>query len=129
MIRVKRTYEPPSRGDGTRILVERLWPRGMKKDALEADAWLKDVAPTGGLRTWFGHRVERWDEFRARYQAELDAHPDAWEPIVEDARHGPVTLLYSARDTEHNGALVLRDYLNGRTRRPRKTGRARRPRA
>lgn len=116
MIRIKRTYEPPARGDGRRILVERLWPRGMKKDALAADAWLKDVAPSTELRQWFGHRVERWPDFRDRYQAELDANPDAWEPILEDAKSGTVTLLFSAHDTDHNGAVVLRDYLSERAR-------------
>lgn len=114
MIRVKRTYEPPVRGDGRRILVERLWPRGMKKEALVADAWLKDVAPSTELRKWFAHRVERWPEFRRRYQAELDANHDAWAPILEDAHDGTVTLLYSAHDTVHNGAVVLRDFLTER---------------
>ena len=112
MIQVKRAYEPPARGDGRRILVERLWPRGMKKEALAADAWMKDVAPSTTLRKWFGHRVERWQEFQRRYRRELDANPDAWEPILDQASHGDVTLLYSAHDTLHNGALVLRDYLS-----------------
>lgn len=111
MIRIKRTYEPASRGDGTRILVDRLWPRGVKKDSLGADAWMKDVAPSPELRRWFGHRVERWDDFRQRYEAELDANPGAWRPILDAAGKGSVTLLYSARDVEHNGAVVLRDYL------------------
>jgi uncharacterized protein YeaO (DUF488 family) len=111
VIQVKRTYEPAVRGDGRRILVERLWPRGMKKEALAADAWLKDVAPSTELRKWFAHRVERWQEFRRRYQAELDANPDAWAPILEDAHRGTVTLLFSAHDTLHNGAVVLQDYL------------------
>jgi uncharacterized protein YeaO (DUF488 family) len=123
MIRIKRTYEPPARGDGWRVLVERLWPRGMKKAALAADAWLKDVAPSTELRKWFDHRVERWDEFRRRYREELKVHPDAWRPIVEAARRGTVTLLYSAHDTLHNGAIVLRGYLmerNARRRPPRR---------
>ena len=111
MLRIKRTYDPPARGDGRRILVERLWPRGMKKEALAADAWLKEVAPSTALRQWFDHRVERWDEFQRRYRKELNANPDAWEPIVEAETRGTVTLLYSARDVLHNGALVLRDYL------------------
>ena len=111
MIRIKRTYDAPARGDGRRILVERLWPRGMKKDQLDTDAWLKDVAPSTELRKWFGHRVERWDEFRRRYRKELDARPDAWEPILKAGRRRNVTLLYSAHDVLHNGALVLRDYL------------------
>lgn len=111
MIHVKRAYEPPARGDGRRILVERLWPRGMKKEALAADAWMKDVAPSTALRKWFGHRVERWEEFQRRYRHELDANPDAWAPLLYEAAHGTVTLLYSAHDTLHNSALVLRDYL------------------
>ncbi len=111
MIRLKRAYDPPARGDGRRILVERLWPRGVTKQALAADAWLKEVAPSTELRTWFGHRVERWEEFRRRYRAELDANPGAWEPILAAVERGPVTLLYGARDTLHNSAVVLRDYL------------------
>lgn len=111
MIRIKRTYERSDREDGRRILVERLWPRGMKKEALAADAWLKDVAPSTSLRKWFGHRVERWQEFQRRYRAELSANRDAWSPILDASRRGVVTLLYSARDLEHNGAVVLREYL------------------
>ncbi len=111
MIQVKRAYDPPARGDGRRVLVERLWPRGMKKEALAAHAWLKEVAPSTGLRKWFDHRVERWEDFQRRYRRELDANPDAWAPLLEEARRGTVTLLYSAHDTPHSGALVLRDYL------------------
>jgi uncharacterized protein YeaO (DUF488 family) len=111
MIQIKRTYDRPSRGDGRRVLVERLWPRGMTKEALAADVWMKDVAPTTELRKWFDHRVERWDEFQRRYRAELDANPASWEPILESGGAGTVTLLYSAHDTAHNGAVVLRDYL------------------
>jgi uncharacterized protein YeaO (DUF488 family) len=120
MIRIKRSYEPRARGDGRRIMVERLWPRGMKKDALHADAWLKNVAPSTELRQWFGHRVERWDEFRRRYRKDLSANADAWAPLLEAGRRGTVTLLYSAHDIEHNGARVLREYLTerGPTRRP-----------
>ena len=110
-IRVKRTYDAPESGDGRRILVERLWPRGMNKKALSADAWMKEVAPSTALRMWFGHRAERWEEFRRRYREELDEKPADWAPLIEMGRHGPVTLLYSARDPLHNGALVLRDYL------------------
>ncbi|HET6610906.1 MAG TPA: DUF488 domain-containing protein [Kofleriaceae bacterium] len=110
-IHVKRTYDPPARGDGRRILVERLWPRGIKKEALAADEWAKEVAPSTELRRWFGHRVERWDEFQRRYRQELDANNEAWRPILEAQKHGPITLLYSARDEEHNSAIVLRDYL------------------
>ena len=111
MLRIKRTYDPAARGDGRRILVERLWPRGMKKEAVAADEWMKDVAPSTQLRQWFGHQVERWEEFRRRYKKELDSNRDAWEPILRVERRGTVTLLYSAHDVLHNGAVVLRDYL------------------
>jgi uncharacterized protein YeaO (DUF488 family) len=111
MIKIKRTYEPPARGDGRRILVERLWPRGMRKEALKVDAWMKEVAPTTELRQWFSHEVERWEEFRRRYRKELNSNRSAWTPILGAATHGTVTLLYSAHDTLHNGAIVLRDYL------------------
>jgi uncharacterized protein YeaO (DUF488 family) len=92
----------------------------MKKEALRADAWMKDVAPSTELRQWFGHRVERWDEFRRRYRKELSANEAAWTPLLRVSRRGTVTLLYSAHDIEHNGARVLREYLTerGRTRRP-----------
>lgn len=115
MLQIKRVYEPPARKDGRRILVERLWPRGMKKETLAADDWLKDVAPSPALRRWFGHRVERWDEFRRRYRKELDAKPGTWEPLRSAARRGRVTLLYSAHDVLHNSAVVLRDYLARRS--------------
>ena len=111
MIRIKRTYDPPVRGDGRRILVERLWPRGMTKEALGAVRWMKELAPSTELRQWFDHRVERWSEFRRRYRKELDANPGTWKPILVAERRGTVTLLYSARDTLHNGAVVLCEYL------------------
>lgn len=117
MIRIKRTYEPPAKSDGHRILVERLWPRGLTKAALAAHAWNKDVAPSTNLRKWFGHRAERWAEFRHRYRAELGTNRAAWQPVLEAAAHGRVTLLYSARDTVHNGAVVLQEYLSERIRR------------
>jgi uncharacterized protein YeaO (DUF488 family) len=116
MIRIKRTYEPRGRGDGRRILVERLWPRGMKKEALQADAWMKEVAPSTQLRKWFGHRPERWQEFRKRYRQELRANAGAWSSILDASKRGTVTLLYSAHDLEHNGAVVLREYLMERSR-------------
>jgi len=111
MLRIKRTYDPSARVDGRRYLVERLWPRGMTKDEVAADAWLKDVAPSATLRKWFDHRPERWAEFRRRYQRELAANPSAWEQILDAEENGPVTLLFSARDVDHNGAVVLRDFL------------------
>lgn len=114
MIRIKRAYEPSARGDGRRLLVERLWPRGMRKEALSLDAWVKDVAPSTELRKWFSHRVDRWTEFQRRYRFELNAHRDAWSPILEASRRGPVTLVYSAHDPDHNAAVVLRDYLTRR---------------
>jgi uncharacterized protein YeaO (DUF488 family) len=101
-------------------LVERLWPRGLTKESLAADAWVKEVAPSTELRRWFDHRVERWEEFQRRYREELDANPGAWEPILDAGRRGAVTLLYSAHDTLHNGALVLRDYLVERDTGPRR---------
>ena len=129
MIRIKRTYEAPARSDGRRILVERLWPRGMKKEALALDTWIKEVAPSTELRKWFGHRVERWEEFRRRYRRELDANPGGWEPILDAGRRGTVTLLYSAHDVLHNGAVVLRDYLARRGAKRRSSGRPERDRS
>jgi uncharacterized protein YeaO (DUF488 family) len=117
MIRIKRAYEPPARGDGHRFLVERLWPRGMRKEELPLQAWVKAVAPSTTLRKWFGHRPERWKEFQRRYHRELDAHRDAWSPILEAGRRGTATLVYSAHDREHNAAVALRDYLAKRMRR------------
>lgn len=111
MIRTKRVYEAAELEDGTRFLVERLWPRGMKKEALHMDAWLKDVAPSDGVRRWFGHDPSKWSEFRRRYFEELEGRPEAIQPILEAGRLGNVTLLYSAHDTEHNNAVALREYL------------------
>ena len=111
MIKIKRVYESFDTGDGTRFLVERLWPRGMKKASLRIDGWLKDVAPSSDLRRWFGHDPAKWDAFRRRYAAELNDQPAAWQPLLEAAQHGDVTLLYSAHDTEHNNAVALKAYL------------------
>lgn len=96
---------------GPRFLVDRLWPRGVRKGTLDRVAWVREAAPSSGLRTWFGHDPERFAEFAERYRAELDTRPEALEPILAAARKGPVTLLYTAKDTEHNHAPVLRDYL------------------
>lgn len=111
MITLKRVYEPADKADGQRFLVERLWPRGVAKTDLRMDGWLKDVAPSDGLRRWFGHAPERWPEFQQRYAAELDARPDAWRPLIDAAQQGPITLLFSARDTEHNNAVALKNFL------------------
>jgi uncharacterized protein YeaO (DUF488 family) len=111
MITVKRVYEPFDARDGTRFLVQRLWPRGMKKDSLRIDGWLKDVAPSSALRRWFGHDPAKWEAFRRRYAAELNHQPAAWQLMLEAAHRGDVTLLYSAHDTEHNNAVALKAYL------------------
>jgi uncharacterized protein YeaO (DUF488 family) len=111
---IKRVYEPAADTDGTRFFVERLWPRGIHKDALAMEAWLKEVSPSPALRQWYGHRPELWPEFKQRYFAEHDGNPDAWQPIAKAAREGNVTLLYSARDTERNSALALKEYLERR---------------
>jgi uncharacterized protein YeaO (DUF488 family) len=111
LIKTKRAYEPAERGDGTRFLVERLWPRGVKKEALKMEDWLKDVAPSPELRKWFAHDPDKWTEFQKRYRTELKANPEAWQPLLKAAKRGNVTLLYSARDTEHNSALLLKQFL------------------
>lgn len=110
-IHLKRAYEEPSSGDGVRILVERLWPRGLTKERAAVDVWLKAVAPSPELRRWFGHDPARWEEFQKRYWAELDANPDAVAELRGKARAGPVTFIYAARDEQHNGALALKEYL------------------
>ncbi|MGX5729530.1 DUF488 domain-containing protein [Pseudoxanthomonas beigongshangi] len=109
-LRIKRAYEPASRTDGKRILVDRLWPRGVSKEKLDAE-WMKAVAPSAELRTWYGHVPARWDGFRQRYFAELDAQPEVLAPLREALRHGRVTLVYGARDPEHNQAVALAEYL------------------
>jgi uncharacterized protein YeaO (DUF488 family) len=111
VIALKRVYDPPAASDGHRFLAERLWPRGMKKEALKLDGWLREVAPSTALRQWFGHDPVRWEEFERRYHAELDAHPEAWQQILDAAEAGPITLLFSARDTVHNNVVALRTYL------------------
>jgi uncharacterized protein YeaO (DUF488 family) len=124
MITLKRAYDRVSRSDGTRFLVERLWPRGMTKANLQVDAWLKEAGPSTELRKWFSHDPERWDEFRTRYFRELDAEPEVWRPILSIARRGTVTLVYSSHDTEHNNAVALQEYLRAKWRRPATTRRA-----
>lgn len=114
MIKLKRVYEQAEPDDGARYLVDGLWPRGVAKDALQLTAWLREVAPSAELRTWFGHDPARWDEFRRRYWAELDARPQAWEPLLRAARSGTITLVFAARDSEHSNAVALRDYLQAR---------------
>jgi len=113
-LRLKRAYEPADESDGLRILVDRLWPRGVSKARARIDRWLKEVAPSAELRTWFGHDPARWDEFRNRYLVELNAHREQIEELRRLARSGRVTLVYSARDEQHNDAVVLRALLLGR---------------
>ena len=114
MIEVKRAYEPATRDDGARVLVERIWPRGVRKTRLRLDAWLKDLAPSTELRQWFGHDPKRWPEFRRRYYAALRAHPDTWRALLTAARRGRVTLVYAARDVARNGAVALKAFLDRR---------------
>lgn len=111
-LRLKRAYDPPADGDGLRILVDRLWPRGLAKDKAALDGWMKDVAPSTNLRKWFGHDPARWQEFRQRYHAELRDQP-ALDQLHDLAAAHTVTLIYSARDPDHNQAVVLRDLLTG----------------
>jgi uncharacterized protein YeaO (DUF488 family) len=117
MFKLKRAYEKPEQSDGSRYLIDRLWPRGVKKDALKLEGWLKDVAPSDTLRHWFKHDPEKWDEFRRRYFEELDSNREAWEPLLGAAHKGPVTLVYSAHDAEHNNAVALGEYLGKHARR------------
>jgi uncharacterized protein YeaO (DUF488 family) len=109
-IHLARVYDDDA-GDFPRFLVERLWPRGVRRADLQFAAWLKDVAPSSELRRWFGHDPQKWTEFRRRYAAELDRHPEAWRPLLDAASAGDITLLYSSHDVEHNNAVALRDYL------------------
>ena len=116
MIRLKRAYEHPARSDGLRILVERLWPRGVKKEALRLDQWIKEVAPSTALRQWFQHDPAKWSEFRRRYFRELEKRAEVWQPLMALARRGRVTLVYSAHDTEHNNAIALEEFLRAKMR-------------
>lgn len=116
-IQVKRVYEAAEAGDGRRFLVDRLWPRGVKKEALAMEAWLRDASPGDALRRRFHGAPEKWDEFREAYFAELEAKPEATRVLFEAAREGVVTLLYAARDPERNNAVALREYLERRWKR------------
>lgn len=110
-VRVKRVHDPAEAADGTRVLVDRIWPRGVKKADARVDLWLKDAAPSSGLRRWFAHDPDKWPEFRRRYRAELAERPDALDDLAARARTGRVTLLFAARDREHNNAVALRELL------------------
>jgi uncharacterized protein YeaO (DUF488 family) len=113
-VKLKRAYERPAAGDGTRILIDRLWPRGVRKVDAAIDQWAKDIAPSTALRKWFGHDPARWQEFRSRYDVEIHAHPEQLDRLRALARQGSITLVYSAHDEVHNDAVALRDYLLGR---------------
>lgn len=112
-IHLQRAYEHEQR-PGTRILVDRIWPRGVKKADLHLDDWRKSVAPSTELRKWFNHDPKNWEEFQKLYRAELKANPDAWQPLLQAAQEGDLVLIYGAKDEEHNQAVVLREFLNDR---------------
>jgi uncharacterized protein YeaO (DUF488 family) len=110
-IRIKRVYEPHAKSDWPRFLVDRLWPRGIKKEALPLAAWYQEVAPSHELRQWFNHEPSKWAEFQRRYRLELGTRPDAWRPLLEAARRGDLTLVFSARDQDRNNAVALKAFL------------------
>lgn len=114
MVKLKRVYDPVSRTDGTRFLVERLWPRGVSKEKSHLTAWLKEVGPSTELRQWFNHDPVKWPQFRTRYFRELDSRPESWRPILTASTRGIVTLVYSSHDEEHNNAVALKEYLQAK---------------
>lgn len=114
MIKLKRVYEKPDSHDGTRYLVERLWPRGLRKDEVKMDGWLKEAAPSSELRKWFSHDPKKWKEFQKKYYVELGKVSEVWEPIARAANNGTVTLLYSSHDEEHNNAVALKEYVENK---------------
>jgi len=114
-IRVQRVYERRPRDRETAFLVDRLWPRGIRKEALAIKAWTRDVGPSDRLRHWFGHDPAKWPEFKRRYFRELKEKPGVWQPLMEAARKGPITLLFAAKDAEHNNAVALKEFLQRRT--------------
>jgi uncharacterized protein YeaO (DUF488 family) len=113
-IKIKRAYREPESTDGTRILVDRLWPRGLSKEKAKIDLWLKDIAPSTGLRKWFGHDPGKWKEFQTRYLEELKQSSEPLAHLRQEASHGPVTLIYGARDEQHNEAVVLQNLLQSK---------------
>lgn len=118
-LQLKRVYDPPAATDGARILVDRLWPRGLSKDKVKIDHWLKDLAPSDGLRKWFAHDPEKWQEFKARYHRELDANAEAVKKLRALLRAKRVTLLFGAKDLQHNNAAALSEYLQPKKRKGR----------
>ena len=122
MIQLKRVYDKREPEDGARFLVERLWPRGVRKTAVPIDGWQKEVGPTDQLRKWFSHDPSKWTEFQHKYFAELEQRPEAWQPLLKAAERGAVTLLYSSHDTEHNNAVALKCFLEAKLGHRAKTG-------
>lgn len=114
MILTKRAYDPPQPGDGLRILVDRLWPRGIKKEDLSMDDWIRDISPSDQLRRWFAHKPERWPQFVKKYFQELEENKSCWEQLLAKAKDHRMTLLYGAKDTEHNNAIALKQYLDSK---------------
>jgi len=113
-VRLKRVYAPAEPGDGFRVLVDRLWPRGLAKESARIDLWLKDIAPSTELRKWFGHDSKRWRSFRTKYFREIGSRPDALAVLLDHVREGPVTLVYAAREERYNDAVALNEYLSSR---------------
>jgi uncharacterized protein YeaO (DUF488 family) len=113
MIRIERVYENSAKEKGFRFLVDRLWPRGIEKEKLKIEDWLKDVAPSQQLRQWFGHDPKKWNEFREKYFLELDKKPESWQPLLKALRKGDITLLYAAKEERFNNAVALKEYLAG----------------
>lgn len=114
VVKIKRIYEPPSRSDGKRVYVDRLWPRGLRKEQAHFDEWIRDISPSDELRKWFGHDPSKWQEFRSRYKAEMKTRKDFIEKLRDYSEKGTVTLLYSAKDEEHNNALVIKEVIEGK---------------
>ena len=110
-VKLKRAYDAPTQSDGNRVLIDRIWPRGVTKDELRLDGWLKDLAPSARLRVWFGHDPAKWDAFKERYFGELDRRPEAVERLMAKSRKGTVTLVFAAKDIHHNNAVALKEYV------------------
>jgi uncharacterized protein YeaO (DUF488 family) len=117
-IKIKRAYEPPSKSDGTRILIDGLWPRGVSREKAAIAEWMKEVAVSAALRKWFSHDPAKWPEFKKRYRAELAGKPAAAARLREMARHGTLTIVYAAKDEERNNAVVLKEFLENRSGKP-----------
>ena len=113
-VKLKRAYEAPARSDGQRVLVDRVWPRGITREEGLIDDWIKEVAPSTALRKWFNHEPPKWNEFKRRYFRELDGRPDALKRLLAKSRRGPVTMVFGARDLDHNNAVALKDYIEHR---------------